>query len=78
MSDTVRRIHFVAIGGTGMGSLAALLHARGQVHRVAEGHVLLPCRNANVAHDDQTRMNPDSDAQWKLGENGKLALESGV
>jgi len=31
MSDTPRRIHFVAIAGTGMGSLAGLLHARGLV-----------------------------------------------
>ncbi|MGH0031194.1 MAG: UDP-N-acetylmuramate--L-alanine ligase [Myxococcota bacterium] len=29
MSDDLRRVHFVAIAGTGMGSLAALLHARG-------------------------------------------------
>jgi len=29
MSETPRRIHFVAIGGSGMGSLAGLLHARG-------------------------------------------------
>ncbi len=29
MSETPRRVHFVAIGGTGMGSLAGLLHARG-------------------------------------------------
>ena len=29
LSDTVRSVHFVAIGGTGMGSLAGLLHARG-------------------------------------------------
>jgi UDP-N-acetylmuramate: L-alanyl-gamma-D-glutamyl-meso-diaminopimelate ligase len=31
MSETPRRIHFVAIGGSGMGSLAGLLHARGLV-----------------------------------------------
>jgi UDP-N-acetylmuramate: L-alanyl-gamma-D-glutamyl-meso-diaminopimelate ligase len=29
MSESVRHVHFVAIGGTGMGSLAGLLHARG-------------------------------------------------
>ncbi|MFQ5418669.1 MAG: UDP-N-acetylmuramate--L-alanine ligase [Myxococcota bacterium] len=29
MSDRLRRVHFVAIAGTGMGSLAGLLHARG-------------------------------------------------
>jgi UDP-N-acetylmuramate: L-alanyl-gamma-D-glutamyl-meso-diaminopimelate ligase len=29
MSETARRVHFVAIGGTGMGTLAGLLHARG-------------------------------------------------
>ena len=29
MSDTLHHVHFVAIGGTGMGSLAGLLHARG-------------------------------------------------
>ena len=29
MSERVRHVHFVAIGGTGMGSLAGLLHARG-------------------------------------------------
>jgi UDP-N-acetylmuramate: L-alanyl-gamma-D-glutamyl-meso-diaminopimelate ligase len=29
MSETPRSVHFVAIGGTGMGSLAGLLHARG-------------------------------------------------
>ena len=29
MGERIRRIHFVAIGGTGMGSLAGLLHARG-------------------------------------------------
>ena len=29
MSETPRHVHFVAIGGTGMGSLAGLLHARG-------------------------------------------------
>jgi UDP-N-acetylmuramate: L-alanyl-gamma-D-glutamyl-meso-diaminopimelate ligase len=29
MSDTLRSVHFVAIGGTGMGSLAGFLHARG-------------------------------------------------
>ncbi|MDH3211398.1 MAG: UDP-N-acetylmuramate--L-alanine ligase [Myxococcales bacterium] len=29
MSESPRRVHFVAIGGTGMGSLAGLLHARG-------------------------------------------------
>jgi UDP-N-acetylmuramate: L-alanyl-gamma-D-glutamyl-meso-diaminopimelate ligase len=29
MSEALRRIHFVAIAGTGMGSLAGLLHARG-------------------------------------------------
>jgi UDP-N-acetylmuramate: L-alanyl-gamma-D-glutamyl-meso-diaminopimelate ligase len=31
MSETPRRVHFVAIAGTGMGSLACLLHARGLV-----------------------------------------------
>ena len=29
MDETLRRVHFVAICGTGMGSLAGLLHARG-------------------------------------------------
>ena len=29
MSETPRRVHFIAIAGTGMGSLAGLLHARG-------------------------------------------------
>jgi len=29
MGEAPRRVHFVAIGGTGMGSLAGLLHARG-------------------------------------------------
>ena len=29
MSETPRHVHFVAIGGTGMGSLAGLLRARG-------------------------------------------------
>ena len=29
MSEAPRHVHFVAIGGTGMGSLAGLLHARG-------------------------------------------------
>ena len=29
MSEALRHVHFVAIGGTGMGSLAGLLHARG-------------------------------------------------
>jgi len=29
VSETPRSVHFVAIGGTGMGSLAGLLHARG-------------------------------------------------
>jgi UDP-N-acetylmuramate: L-alanyl-gamma-D-glutamyl-meso-diaminopimelate ligase len=29
MSETPRRVHFIAIAGTGMGSLACLLHARG-------------------------------------------------
>ncbi len=29
MSESLRSVHFVAIGGTGMGSLAGLLHARG-------------------------------------------------
>jgi UDP-N-acetylmuramate: L-alanyl-gamma-D-glutamyl-meso-diaminopimelate ligase len=29
MSETPRHVHFVAIGGTGMGSFAGLLHARG-------------------------------------------------
>ena len=29
LSETPRSVHFVAIGGTGMGSLAGLLHARG-------------------------------------------------
>ena len=28
-ADTLRRVHFVAIGGTGMGSLAGLVKARG-------------------------------------------------
>ena len=29
MSEALRHVHFIAIGGTGMGSLAGLLHARG-------------------------------------------------
>ncbi len=29
VSESLRRVHFVAIGGTGMGALAGLLHARG-------------------------------------------------
>lgn len=29
MSETLRHVHFVAIGGTGMGALAGLVHARG-------------------------------------------------
>jgi UDP-N-acetylmuramate: L-alanyl-gamma-D-glutamyl-meso-diaminopimelate ligase len=29
VSESIRHVHFVAIGGTGMGSLAGLLHARG-------------------------------------------------
>ena len=29
MSEAPRHVHFVAIGGTGMGSFAGLLHARG-------------------------------------------------
>jgi UDP-N-acetylmuramate: L-alanyl-gamma-D-glutamyl-meso-diaminopimelate ligase len=29
VSEAIRHVHFVAIGGTGMGSLAGLLHARG-------------------------------------------------
>ena len=31
MSESPRRVHFVAIAGSGMGSLAGLLHARGLV-----------------------------------------------
>jgi UDP-N-acetylmuramate: L-alanyl-gamma-D-glutamyl-meso-diaminopimelate ligase len=29
MSEALRHVHFIAVGGTGMGSLAGLLHARG-------------------------------------------------
>jgi len=29
LSESLRHVHFIAIGGTGMGSLAGLLHARG-------------------------------------------------
>src|SRR5688572_20018436 len=42
MSDTPRRVHFVAIGGTGMGSLAGLLHARGLRVTGSDDHLYPP------------------------------------
>ena len=42
MSDTVRSVHFVAIGGTGMGSLAGLLHARGVRVTGSDDHLYPP------------------------------------
>ena len=43
MSETTpRRVHFVAIGGTGMGSLAGLLHARGIQVTGSDDHLYPP------------------------------------
>ena len=42
MSDTPRSVHFVAIGGTGMGSLAGLLHARGVRVTGSDDHLYPP------------------------------------
>jgi UDP-N-acetylmuramate: L-alanyl-gamma-D-glutamyl-meso-diaminopimelate ligase len=43
MSETSpRRVHFVAIGGTGMGSLAGLLHARGLHVTGSDDHLYPP------------------------------------
>ena len=42
MSETPRRVHFVAIGGTGMGSLAGLLHARGVRVTGSDDHLYPP------------------------------------
>jgi UDP-N-acetylmuramate: L-alanyl-gamma-D-glutamyl-meso-diaminopimelate ligase len=42
MSDTPRSVHFVAIGGTGMGSLAGLLHARGLRVTGSDDHLYPP------------------------------------
>ncbi len=42
MSETPRRVHFVAIGGTGMGSLAGLLHARGVRVTGSDEHLYPP------------------------------------
>jgi UDP-N-acetylmuramate: L-alanyl-gamma-D-glutamyl-meso-diaminopimelate ligase len=48
MSDqkTPRSIHFVAIGGTGMGSLAGLLHARGLRVTGSDDHLYPPMSTA--------------------------------
>jgi len=42
MSETPRSVHFVAIGGTGMGSLAGLLHARGLRVTGSDDHLYPP------------------------------------
>jgi UDP-N-acetylmuramate: L-alanyl-gamma-D-glutamyl-meso-diaminopimelate ligase len=42
VSETPRRVHFVAIGGTGMGSLAGLLHARGVRVTGSDDHLYPP------------------------------------
>ena len=42
MSEMPRSIHFVAIGGTGMGSLAGLLHARGLRVTGSDDHLYPP------------------------------------
>ena len=41
VNDPLRRVHFVAIAGTGMGSLAGLLHARG-IHVTGSDENLYP------------------------------------
>src|SRR5262245_60699380 len=46
MSETPRRVHFVAIGGTGMGSLAGLLHARGLRVTGSDDHLYPPMSTA--------------------------------
>jgi UDP-N-acetylmuramate: L-alanyl-gamma-D-glutamyl-meso-diaminopimelate ligase len=42
MSETPHRVHFIAIGGTGMGSLAGLLHARGLRVSGSDDHLYPP------------------------------------
>ena len=42
MSENPRSVHFVAIGGTGMGSLAGLLHARGLRVTGSDDHLYPP------------------------------------
>jgi UDP-N-acetylmuramate: L-alanyl-gamma-D-glutamyl-meso-diaminopimelate ligase len=42
MSETPRRVHFVAIAGSGMGSLAGLLHARGVAVSGSDDHFYPP------------------------------------
>jgi UDP-N-acetylmuramate: L-alanyl-gamma-D-glutamyl-meso-diaminopimelate ligase len=48
MSEALRRIHFVAIGGSGMGSLAGLLQARGLTVTGSDDH-LYPPMSTNLA-----------------------------
>ena len=42
MSETPRRVHFVAVAGSGMGSLAGLLHARGVRVTGSDDHLYPP------------------------------------
>jgi UDP-N-acetylmuramate: L-alanyl-gamma-D-glutamyl-meso-diaminopimelate ligase len=48
MTDPLRRVHFVAIAGTGMGSLAGLLHARG-IHVTGSDQNLYPPMSTALA-----------------------------
>jgi UDP-N-acetylmuramate: L-alanyl-gamma-D-glutamyl-meso-diaminopimelate ligase len=48
VNDPLRRVHFVAIAGTGMGSLAGLLHARG-VHVTGSDQNLYPPMSTALA-----------------------------
>jgi UDP-N-acetylmuramate: L-alanyl-gamma-D-glutamyl-meso-diaminopimelate ligase len=48
VNDPLRRVHFVAIAGTGMGSLAGLLHARG-IHVTGSDQNLYPPMSTALA-----------------------------
>src|SRR5439155_14414127 len=57
--------------------LGELLHARRDVHRVADRGVLAPPRGADVAHHDRARVHADPHAQRRLAARDARAVERG-